>query len=84
MLPWSIPAKKAAKGLLYWLAVPLLVVAIACSLFDQRALSYAPMWSGLSRLLLFVWFLRQIFRFAFFSFIRKRTKRFTSLQMQAR
>lgn len=80
MLPWSIPAQKALKGLLYWIALPLLVVAIACMLFDQRALSYAPMWSGLTRILLFVWLLRQIARFALFSFVRKRTSRFTSVQ----
>lgn len=82
VLPWSIPAKKAAKGLLYWIVFPMLVVAIACILFDQRALSYSPMWSGLSRIFLFVWFLRQIVRFAKFAFVRKRTSRITSLQVR--
>src|SRR6185312_13885105 len=81
VLPWSIPAKKAVRGLLYWVALPLLVIAIACILFDQRALSYSPMWSGLFAISLFVWLLRQIVRFAIFSFIRKRTTRFTSLQV---
>jgi hypothetical protein len=73
VLPWSIPAKKAAKGLLYWVALPLALTAIACILFDQRALSYGPMWSGLARIFLFIWLLRQIVKFAVFSFVRKRT-----------
>jgi hypothetical protein len=81
VLPWSIPAKKAAKGLLYWLAIPLLLVAIACILFDQRALSYGPMWAGISKILFTLWFLRQVIRFAMFAFVRKRTSRFTSLQV---
>lgn len=68
---WSIPARKAMTGLIYWLGCPLLVLAAACALFDSRALQNGAMWLGATKLLLFFWFLRQVVRFAVF-FARRR------------
>jgi hypothetical protein len=70
---WSIPVGKALRSLPFYVGIPFVIYAVGCGIFGNQ---YDHYQSGealaLIEVAFFVWFLRQVVRFTWFAWKRRR------------